>query len=77
MIVCICNNLNTRQVHEAIAAGAEKATAIYAHHGVAPQCGRCLKEMRRMLAEREQAERESAAAADTAPAGMAVAAAAT
>jgi len=53
MIVCICNNINGRQVREAIAAGADSATAVYAHHGTAPQCGRCLKTIRAMIAQDE------------------------
>ncbi len=51
MIVCVCNNLNGRKVAEALEAGASSCAKVYLHHGVRPQCGRCLATVREMLGE--------------------------
>ncbi|WP_119167962.1 (2Fe-2S)-binding protein [Algihabitans albus] len=49
MIVCVCNNLNCRKVREAVDAGALSCAKVYLHHGVRPQCGRCIDTVREML----------------------------
>lgn len=41
MFVCLCNGITERGVRAAIAAGARTPEAIYAFHGVQPQCWAC------------------------------------
>ena len=49
VIVCVCNNLNCRKVREAVDAGAVSCAKVYLHHGVRPQCGRCVDTVREMV----------------------------
>jgi bacterioferritin-associated ferredoxin len=49
VIVCVCNNLNCSKVREAVEAGASSCAKVYLHHGVRPQCGRCVDTVRGML----------------------------
>ncbi|WP_421709058.1 (2Fe-2S)-binding protein [Algihabitans sp.] len=49
VIVCVCNNLNCRKVREAVDAGAASCAKVYLHHGVRPQCGRCIDTVREMV----------------------------
>ena len=53
--VCNCNGIREREVHAAIEAGAERPREIFARHGCAPQCCRCVCEMRQMIDERRDA----------------------
>ncbi|TAE33714.1 MAG: ferredoxin [Alphaproteobacteria bacterium] len=45
MYICICNGLKQEDCREALACGVACASDIYAHHGCAPKCGRCMEEM--------------------------------
>jgi bacterioferritin-associated ferredoxin len=58
--ICICNAINERSIHAAIDAGAQSASDVYAHVGVAPQCGLCANEFERMIDERFEALRHAA-----------------
>ena len=50
MYVCNCNGINRCKVREAIATGgAVEARDIFRYHGVRPQCGKCIWEMREMI----------------------------
>ena len=51
MYICICNGLTERKVREAAAAGQRTVKAVLRHHGVTPQCGKCLCHIRQTLAE--------------------------
>ena len=51
MYVCICNGLTDRKVREAAAAGQRTVKAVLRHHGITPQCGKCLCYIRDTLAE--------------------------
>lgn len=54
MYVCVCNALNDRQVRQALCDGACKASEIYRHFGVRPQCGRCVPAMQQMVRDGER-----------------------
>jgi bacterioferritin-associated ferredoxin len=62
MYVCICNGLTDRKVREAAAAGQRTVKAVLRHHGVTPQCGKCLCYIRDTLAEHERAGERAPAA---------------
>jgi bacterioferritin-associated ferredoxin len=64
MYLCICNGLTDRNVREAAAAGQRTVKAVLRHHGVRPQCGKCLCHIRQTLAEHGErgAERHAPAA---------------
>ncbi len=49
MYVCICNALRCRDVKEAAGKGASRASDVFQHFSVKPQCGRCVSTMRGML----------------------------
>ena len=49
MYVCICNAINERAVRSALDEGAHNAGAVFARNGCAPQCGKCVPEMRGMI----------------------------
>jgi bacterioferritin-associated ferredoxin len=53
--VCNCNGIRERQVHSAIAAGAQRPAEIFKACGTKPQCARCVCDMRRMLQTHGQA----------------------
>lgn len=56
MIVCVCNRLNERRVHDAIGSGAGTVSSIYRSCGCAAQCGRCAAMIRDMLDQRKRAD---------------------
>ena len=41
MIICICNSLSDKLIHQAIKEGATTSWQVYSHCGVKPQCGSC------------------------------------
>lgn len=60
MYVCICNALTERQVDGAVACGARKVGDVYAHYACAPQCGKCVRDVRDRLHGREDGAPEDA-----------------
>ena len=53
MYVCNCNGIREREVRAAIASGASRPSEIFRACGQAPQCARCVCDMRQMLGERQ------------------------
>jgi len=52
MIVCSCNVLSDHQVRTAVTAAAPRsATQVHGCLGCSPQCGRCLRTMRKIMDE--------------------------
>ena len=41
MIVCVCAKVSERQIHQAVASGAQSLECLQFELGVAVQCGRC------------------------------------
>jgi bacterioferritin-associated ferredoxin len=64
MYLCLCNALTDRNVREAAAAGHRTVKAVLRHHGVRPQCGKCLSYIHQALADHGEsaAERRAPAA---------------
>ena len=60
MYVCICNALSEASIRDSAGAGARSVREIYQSLGVQPQCGKCIPQIRAMVAGRE---RETAPAA--------------
>jgi bacterioferritin-associated ferredoxin len=60
MYVCNCNGIREREVRSAIAAGAARPAQIFRACDAAPQCARCVCDMRRMLDEEREALRYAA-----------------
>jgi len=60
LYVCNCNGIREREVRAAIEAGARRPAEIFRRCDAAPQCARCVCEMREMLAEQQQALRFAA-----------------
>ena len=55
MYVCNCNGLRQRDVALAIEAGANRPKDIFASHQCAPQCAKCVCEMRDMIQQSRDA----------------------
>ena len=55
MFICICNALTEKQVDDAIDNGAHSAEQVYAAHGCAPQCGKCVCEVKERIGSRRLA----------------------
>jgi bacterioferritin-associated ferredoxin len=52
MIVCSCNVLSDQQVRSAVTAAAPRsATQVHGCLGCSPQCGRCLRTIRKIMDE--------------------------
>jgi bacterioferritin-associated ferredoxin len=51
MIICLCNRISERAAREVAGAGVRSVTDIYRDLGCRVQCGKCVPEMRRILAE--------------------------
>ena len=49
MIVCICCNLNTKKVQNAIRKGKTSKSQIFSHYEKKPQCGKCFETIQNML----------------------------
>jgi bacterioferritin-associated ferredoxin len=60
MYVCNCNGIREREVRAAIASGASRPAQIFKACDSAPQCARCVCDMRKMV-EAEQASLRYAA----------------
>ena len=60
MYICNCNGLREREVRAAIAAGAGRPAQIFKACDSAPQCARCVCDMRQMLDEERDALRYAA-----------------
>jgi bacterioferritin-associated ferredoxin len=53
--VCNCNGLRQRDVARAIEAGAARPRDVFDRHQCAPQCAKCVCEMRQMIQESRDA----------------------
>ncbi|HRO31774.1 MAG TPA: (2Fe-2S)-binding protein [Brevundimonas sp.] len=55
MYVCNCNGLRQRDVALAIEAGAVRPREVFERHQCAPQCAKCVCEMRDMIQQSRDA----------------------
>ncbi len=60
MYVCNCNGIRERQARQAIQAGATRPADVFRYHQCAPQCAKCVCDMRRMIQESREALRHAA-----------------
>ena len=60
MYVCNCNGIRERDVHRAIAGGAQRPAEVFRHCQTAPQCAKCVCDLRRMIQDAEIALRHAA-----------------
>jgi len=51
MIYCVCNQINTKKVDEAVCCGARTAKCVLAHHGKKFNCGACADSIKDRMAE--------------------------
>lgn len=60
LYVCNCNGIREREVRAAIDAGATRPAEIFRACDAAPQCARCVCDMRKMLDDQVEALRFAA-----------------
>jgi len=60
MYVCNCNGIREREVRAAITSGASRPALIFKACNSAPQCARCVCDMRKMVDEERAALRYAA-----------------
>ena len=63
MYLCLCNGLTDRNVREAAAAGQRTVKGVLRHHGIKPQCGKCLSYIKQTLADHDERAEHCAPAA--------------
>ncbi len=60
LYVCNCNGIREREVRAAIDQGATRPAEVFRRCGAAPQCAKCVCDMRDMIAETREALRYAA-----------------
>ncbi len=50
MYICLCHGFTDKQVKSAIADGRRSVAEIYSHLGARPRCGKCVCEVRALVA---------------------------
>jgi bacterioferritin-associated ferredoxin len=60
MYVCNCNGIRERDVQSAIDAGADRPAEVFRHCQAAPQCAKCVCDIRRMIQASGEALRYAA-----------------
>jgi bacterioferritin-associated ferredoxin len=60
LYVCNCNGIREREARAAIQAGATTPAQIFRYRQCAPQCARCVCDMRCLIQEQRQALRHAA-----------------
>ncbi|MFN4287986.1 MAG: bacterioferritin-associated ferredoxin [Brevundimonas sp.] len=60
MYICNCNGIREREVRIAIEQGATRPREIFAKSQCAPQCAKCVCDMRRMIQDSQEALRFAA-----------------
>ena len=57
MYICLCNNLTSNKVSEAIQKGISKSKNIYSFYNCKPKCGKCIEFMNDILEENTKKEK--------------------
>ncbi len=52
MYVCICNNLTSKKVKEAMEKGVCNYKGVYSFYGCQPKCGKCIDFMSDIVSEK-------------------------
>ena len=53
MYVCICNNLTTKKIDEALEMGVCESKQIYSYFNCKPKCGKCIEFMNELIEDRK------------------------
>ena len=53
MYVCICNNLTSKKIQEAIKKGVCDYRNVYSFYNCVPKCGKCLEVMSEIVNDKE------------------------
>ena len=51
MYICICNNLNSKKVSEALHKGVSSSKKVYSYYNCKPKCGKCVDLMNCIVKE--------------------------
>lgn len=60
MFICNCNGLRSSDIDHAIKSGAVEAEDVYACHGCAPKCRKCVPEVEALVADANQSQSQAA-----------------
>ena len=52
MYVCICNNLTSKKIEQAVNEGVSNTKNIYSYYNCSPKCGKCLSFVDEMLSNK-------------------------
>ena len=51
MFICLCNNLNSKKVIEALQKGVSNSKNIYSYYNCKPKCGKCIEFLNEIIEE--------------------------
>ena len=51
MYICLCNNLTSKKVDEALSKGVSSSRKIYSYYNCEPKCGKCIDFMKVVFKE--------------------------
>lgn len=51
MYICLCNNLNSKKVIEALQKGVSNSKNIYSYYNCKPKCGKCIEFLNEIIEE--------------------------
>tara|TARA_Y100000389_G_C16946444_1_gene264385 strand:- start:174 stop:350 length:177 start_codon:yes stop_codon:yes gene_type:complete len=52
MYICLCNNLTSKKVDEAVEKGVSCSRKVYSYYNCKPKCGKCIDFMRCLVEEK-------------------------
>ena len=51
MYICLCNNLTSKKVSEALQKGVSNSKNIYSYYNCKPKCGKCIEFLNEIIEE--------------------------
>ena len=51
MYICLCNNLTSKKVSEALQQGVSNSKNIYSYYNCKPKCGKCIEFLNEIIEE--------------------------
>ena len=57
MYICLCNNLTSKKVSDAIQKGISNSKKIYSFYNCKPKCGKCIEFMNDIVEENSKKEK--------------------
>ena len=52
MYVCLCNNLTSKKIEDALNNGISDTKSIYSYHNCSPKCGKCVSFINDLLSNK-------------------------